>query len=80
MSGPLVFIIDNGSEVGRRAARDWLAGWGAERYKGRGASVKRMLRPWAWFGIELWKLISTRVTIPWICWRASRRGASGPAR
>ena len=58
-----------------------LAGlWPACPRTGGGGPVKRMLQPWVWFGIELWKLISTRVTIPWICWRASRRGASGPAR
>jgi len=58
-----------------------LAGlWPARPRTEGGGPVNRMLRTWAWFGIELWKLISTRVAIPWICWRASRRGPSGAAR
>ena len=58
-----------------------LAGlWPARPGAASGGPVKRVIRPWAWLGIELWKLISARVMIPWICWRASRRRAAEVAR
>jgi GT2 family glycosyltransferase len=52
--------------------------WPARPRGGGGGALTRMLRPWVWLGIEFWKLVSTRLTIPWIAHRA-RRARRGKA-
>jgi len=54
--------------------------WTARPRSTAGGAFKRLMRPGVWFLAELWKLISARVTIPWICWRASRRVVPAGAR
>ncbi len=71
----LRFALDESNLFARELAALWPG-----RPAGRsGAPFKRIFRPLAWFGIELWKLFFARLSIPWICWRASRRPAAGGA-
>ena len=49
--------------------------WPARPRGGGGSTAARLLRPWAWLGIEIWKLVTTRLAIPWIAHVARRRTA-----
>ncbi len=53
--------------------------WPARPRGGGGSAAMRLLRPGVWFGIELWKLVTTRLAIPWIA-HVARRGAAEAVR
>ncbi|NIL99632.1 MAG: glycosyltransferase [Acidobacteria bacterium] len=57
--------------------RELRALWPGRPRGRQGGLVKRMLRPWAWLAVELWKLLATRVAIPWIAFGARRAALRG---
>ncbi len=69
--GWLRFAVD---EVGL-VWRELTALWPGRPSNRVGGFPKRLLRLWVWLAIELWKLLATRLAIPWIALGA-RRGAA----
>jgi len=59
--------------------REFVSLWPARPRGSKGSAMRRALLPWIWLAIESWKLISARLTIPWIA-RAASRGAAAAAR